>query len=213
MDQGLIISMDVIVFPYGPLGSNMYAVKSGEHAIIIDPSVSPEFPLVRSKLMNISIDAIILTHAHYDHCACLDEWVSSTGAKAYLSDADKEFLTDANLNCSRGFGESMKLSSDTCDLGESLDVSVFSSIKIIKTPGHTPGSVCILFEEDKIMFTGDTLFEGSVGRSDLPGGDTRTLLSSLKIFKDMDDDITIYPGHGGSSKIDIEKRYNPYLSL
>ncbi|MBO7426097.1 MAG: MBL fold metallo-hydrolase [Clostridiales bacterium] len=205
--------MDVITFPYGPLGSNMYAVKSGDHAIIIDPSVSPEFPLVRSKLMNAGIDALILTHAHYDHYACLDEWISLTGAKAYLADEDKEFLNDSSLNCSRGFGESMKIESETSDLGESLDVSGFSSMKIIRTPGHTPGSVCILFEEDKVMFTGDTLFEGSVGRSDLPGGDTRTLLASLKIFKDMDDDITIYPGHGGPSKIDIEKRYNPYLSL
>ena len=205
--------MDVIVFPYGPLGSNMYAAKSGDHAIIIDPSVSPEFPLVRSKLLNISIDAIILTHAHYDHCACLDEWVGSTGAKAYLADEDKDYLVDSGLNCSRGFGEPMKLSSETLDFGESLDVSGFSRMKIIKTPGHTPGSVCILFEDEKVMFTGDTLFEGSVGRSDLPGGDTRTLLTSLKIFKDMDDDIIVYPGHGGSSKIGIEKKYNPYLSL
>ena len=205
--------MDVIVFPYGPLGSNMYAVKTSEHAIIIDPSVSPEFPLVRSKLMNISIDAIILTHAHYDHCACLDEWVVSTGAQAYLADEDKALLFDPYMNCSGGFGEPLKLSSDTLNIGESIDLSGFSRIQIIKTPGHTPGSVCILFEDEKVMFTGDTLFEGSVGRSDLPGGDTRTLLSSLKIFKEMNDDITIYPGHGESSKIGIEKKYNPYLSL
>ena len=205
--------MDVISFPFGPLGSNMYALKSGNKAIIIDPSVSPDHPFVKSKLSDISIEAIILTHAHYDHCACLDEWVRATGSRAYLASEDKRYLTDAGLNCSRGFGESLTISSETNDLGEYIDISGFSRISIIRTPGHTPGSLCILFENEKVMFTGDTLFEGSVGRSDLPGGDSRTLLSSLKIFKDMDDDITIYPGHGGPSKIGFEKKYNPYLSL
>ena len=205
--------MEVITFPFGPLGSNMYAVKSDDRALIIDPSVSPDSPSVKNKLDGVNVIAIILTHAHFDHCAYLDEWVTKTGAKAYLASEDVIYLKDPRFNCSYSFDEPLSLCSITCDLGDTLSLEGFPDIRIIKTPGHTPGSVCVFFEKDKLLFTGDTLFAGSVGRSDLPGGDTRTLLTSLKLFKELDDDISVFPGHGDPSGIGIEKKYNPYLSL
>ncbi len=205
--------MDVIVFPKGPLGSNMYAVTSDSGYILIDPSVPMSEPSVSRKLgegFKDKISAILLTHAHFDHCECLDEWVRATGSKAYLNDSDKILLSDPNLNCSLHMGDRIVIDSETIDPGSSLSVDGVD-FTVIMTPGHTPGSVCYLIAKDSVMFTGDTLFAGSIGRSDLPLGDPSELFKSLGVLSGLSDDIMIYPGHGFYSKMGLEKKHNPFL--
>lgn len=213
MDQELIFSMDVVIIPLGPLGSNMYVVTSETGYLIVDPSVSPSEPALKTKLgddFTKKIRGILLTHAHFDHSFYLDDWANVVSCPYFMSDDDKEILKTPNLNCSSDMFKPLSIKTETTDPGDSFTIDGLN-ISVIRTPGHTPGSVCFLFEEQKVMFTGDTLFAGSCGRSDLPRGNGKVLMDSLRKLKTLDDDIVIYPGHGYYSKIGMEKQFNPFL--
>lgn len=205
--------MDIKTVPYGPLGSNMYIIMDPAGLIIIDPSVAPDSSFVARKMGDRSVSevrAILMTHAHFDHTKCLDAWVEATGAPAYISADDKAILSSDFYNCSAMMDTPLSFKTVPSKLPEHLDLLGYS-IRVIPTPGHTSGSVCFLFENENVLFSGDTLFAGSIGRSDLPDGNARKLAESLALLGSLPEDIVVYPGHGYHTTIAIEKKTNPYM--
>jgi len=201
---------DLKVFPYGPLASNMYILSTDSGIFIVDPSVYPD----RLKESDIpsKVDYILITHGHFDHINAVDEWSRMyPEAEVYISSDDMDALTDPEKNGSSYFAE--KCNYETVPL--SIDDLEFDGLTVIKTPGHSKGSVCFLFEIDgkKIMFTGDTLFAGSCGRTDLPGGNSAQIMSSLRLLSGLDPSIKVFPGHGPSSTIAIELASNPFFNF
>ncbi|SEK29204.1 MULTISPECIES: MBL fold metallo-hydrolase [unclassified Butyrivibrio] len=170
--------------------------------------------LIYEKLKNhgFKVDAIYLTHAHFDHIGGVDELRKLSGAKVFIYEKEKRLCEDPDYNLSSQFGENLTVKPDKylCD-GDECEAAGLR-FKLIATPGHTEGSCCYYFEEDHILISGDTLFEGSVGRTDFPGGSMSTLVRSChERLWGLPDDTEVFPGHGPSTTIGYEKMNNMYL--
>lgn len=205
--------MKVYTFPYGPLGSNMYVLSINDSYFIVDPSVSPDRVLSSNKFDEnffSNVKAILVTHAHFDHVMYVDKWAEVCSCPIYMSDKDAPLLKDSDTNCSSFMYADVSFGANTVDCGNIINIEDIS-IEVISTPGHTPGSVCYLFTDFNIMFTGDMLFAGSVGRVDLPLGSQPDMLRSIDIIKSLNDDIEVYPGHGYYTKVGLEKKNNPFF--
>ena len=185
--------------PSDRFGSNMYLVSSGGASVLIDPSTPPD--AVRSDFFGDlpPVDAILLTHAHFDHMLAIDEWVRATGAPVFVGTEDADALSDPERNAYRLFtGEEGGYFGAYRTVGDG-DTLRFSSLDIfvIATPGHTPGSVTYRIGSD--AFSGDLVFDGGAyGRCDLPGGNLRTLFSSIARLAEHRGILTLYPGHGNA---------------
>lgn len=170
---------------------------------IIDPGGQADLLEKNIKDLNGEPKFIILTHGHMDHVGAVVELKNKLNIPFYIHEKEEEYMEDGFV-----FGALPKASGylkegDTLKLGENL-------IKVIETPGHTEGGICFLINDE--LFTGDTLFQGSVGRSDFPGGDGMLLVKNIKNkLLPLGDDVKVYPGHGYSSTIGYEKRNNPFL--
>ena len=206
------MSIRIKIYPYGPLGSNMYALISEDSYIIVDPSVSPD----RVEVVGAP-EAIFITHGHYDHFAALHEWTSKfRGVPVYIHSLDKMRLSTPSENCSAAFGIPYSADVKAID-AESVSGKSFLggivTLEVIHTPGHSEGEVLYIFSEEgeKHMFSGDMLFRGSIGRDDLPGGNTRKMRESIDLIKGLDGDYLIYPGHGPASRLSIERQFNPFF--
>ena len=202
--------MEIICLPYGPLASNMYLADTRSGCFIIDPSVYPD--RIPEENMPVRLDAVLITHGHFDHINAVDKWAELyPEAKVYMSAEDFDMIKDPYKNGSSSFAEMCVYKTKVNDIdGINLDI-----LKIIETPGHSKGSICLLFDEDgkKALFTGDTLFAGSVGRSDLYGGSEKELVESLKKLKTVDADVVVLPGHGPSSTMGRELKTNPFFNF
>lgn len=202
---------------YGGYGheSNCYLVSDDKeaHALIIDPSVSyTALARARGRLLP-PIAGILLTHAHFDHMLAVDEWRERTGAPLFVHEADAPALSDSVRNVYRLF---MGIDGGTAPAERLLaegDVIVLGDeeLRVLSTPGHTPGSICLLSGD--ILITGDTLFAHSIGRTDLPGGDAAVMQRTLSRLRQMRDALTVYAGHGPRTTLAHEKQYNPYLEM
>ena len=200
------------VFPFyeGGYASMCYLVtdEDGSHGVLIDPSASVE--TVRSSVGGMpEIDALLLTHGHFDHMLTLSAWKEETGAPICICEEDAAHLTNATLNCNRLFFGTDITYPPADRLLREGDVIRFgdASLSVIKTPGHTAG--CCLFLGDGVLFTGDTLMsEGGYGRYDLPGGSAAALYDSLRKIFTLPLSLRIYPGHGGSSTLEEEKMFH-----
>ena len=186
----------------GQYETNCYILYSeaSSNCIVIDPGYEPERVLEAVKSLNKHLQAILLTHGHFDHVGGVREIFAQTDCDIYLCPADcamPEQMTAGPLcyTCSYQEGDVLSLAGLT--------------LRVLQTPGHTPGSVCLLC--DGSLFSGDTLFAGSCGRTDLPGGSWNDLQTSLSRLKALEGSFTVYPGHGEATTLDAEKRYNPYL--
>jgi len=197
----------------GYLKANCYIVGDEEtnEVMVIDPGAEVE------KIYNIihdneyTVKYILLTHGHADHISAVKSLKEKTNAKVVIHKDDSDALLDSKLNLSMYMGfHSIQAPADIKLVhNEELTVGKYR-FKIMHTPGHTPGGICIL--TDHILFTGDTLFHESIGRTDLPGGDYQTLLSSIKEYlMNLDDGIVVYPGHGEKTTIGHERLYNSFL--
>ena len=184
--------------------------RSGE-GVIVDPSASMEEIDCALRRHNVTLTRILLTHGHFDHILTLDAVREKYHVPAAVHEADAPMLTDPLLNASAMLlYENIRAQAPQQLLHEGDSVPVGGeTLSVLHTPGHSPGAVCFRFED--ILLTGDTLFAGGIGRSDLPGGDGGVLRTSLKRLTSLPGETRIYPGHGGSSVLAEEIQYNPYL--
>ena len=199
-------------FSHGMLGSNTYLLwetETGE-GLVIDPGNPPDEVEKFTSENNISVKYIALTHAHYDHVLYIAEYKEAFGAPCACTQEENHNLTVPYLNASTMFGsaESYEPADIIVDEGYRFGIGADGGPTVIKTPGHTSGGICI--SAGNLLFTGDTLFYGSFGRTDLGDGSTKALSQSIDRLYAMDDDTVILPGHGTFSTIGRERRENPF---
>lgn len=196
----------------GMIETNCYFLyeENSKNVIVVDPAKNGVYDKLTEA--GFVVDSVILTHGHYDHIMGCHE-MQSKGVKVYALDVEDALLKDANLNVSAGIRRPYTVEADGLFTdGQEVNMAGLT-FKVIATPGHTAGSCCFYFENDKVMITGDTLFAGSVGRSDLPTGSELKLIDNVQMLVNTyPEDVKIYPGHGGQSTIEREKRYNPFCS-
>lgn len=193
----------------GMYESLSYLICEGDRAVLIDAGVKSDKVVAAASEMKVSIEKIILTHGHIDHIVELDNLVQKTNAKAYIHIDDEAALTDARYNVSAYTFAAQSLNTK-CEMVRDGSILRLGDLelKVIHTPGHTPGSICILAENN--LFSGDTLFNFGYGRVDLPNGSFEALYSSIvdRLFS-LPDDMSVYPGHGNKTTIENEKKSNP----
>mgnify|MGYP000879200464 CR=1 FL=1 len=199
--------MTVISFAVGSLATNCYLCFQSTNAIVIDPGAEARRIIDILTEKGLKLEAILLTHGHVDHIGAAAELKKQTKAPIYVHQADASFLVDSNLNLAAFLGwDNLSLQSDYwLEDGQSLSFSDLT-LQVLHTPGHTPGSICFYCPDQGKLFSGDTLFAGGVGRTDLPGGDYRQLQASLgKILTSLPAETIVYPGHGGTTTIAAEQ--------
>lgn len=193
--------LSITTLALGAYQTNCYILHDeGDSCVVIDPGYEPERILSQVERLGLQVEAVLLTHGHFDHVGAVRDIAADTGCKVYIHEAELSMppaFTAGPLYYTHSYGE-----------GDVLSLA-WLTLKVMHTPGHTPGGVCLLVEDH--LFCGDTLFAGSCGRTDLPGGSMATLMQSLTRLRGLSDNITIHPGHGGSSTMAAEKSYNPYL--
>ncbi|MFO7612008.1 MAG: MBL fold metallo-hydrolase [Clostridia bacterium] len=193
------------------LGANTYIIFKGKQAVIIDPCSMISKIIGFMEENSLEPTVMLLTHAHIDHMLYVDEYRGAFGIEAAVHEADYESFSDPYRNGARLFGMNKSFRDADIKLkgGEVIQLGD-ETLSIISTPGHTPGSICIY--TPGIVFTGDTLFHMSVGRTDLGDGNQSDLMFSLQHkLMNLPGDTTVYPGHGTKSTIEYEQRNNPYI--
>lgn len=202
-------------FSVGPWESNCYIVGCGEtkEGVVVDPGADAKKILNRVEKLRLKINKIILTHGHPDHISALAEVQQATGAKVLIHRADAGMLTDARSNLSFLMGEGMEMNPADVFLEDGDTIQVGNiTLEVMHTPGHSAGGICLKCARD-VVITGDTLFAGSVGRSDFPGGSHTQLINSIKAkLLKFPPETKVYPGHGPASTIGEEMRHNPFLT-
>ena len=195
----------------GMVQTNCYIAYNPEtkEAVIVDPGDEAE--RIAAAAEGLAVKAILLTHGHFDHVTAMEDLRRKWGVPVYAHEAEAEILADPgkNLSCQfTGGGFGMKADVLLKDQ-ESFEAAGYT-FKTIHTPGHTAGSCCYYEEAEKVLFAGDTLFEGSYGRIDFPTGSGRQMVHSVaEVLFDLPEDVAVYPGHMGYTTIGDEKRYNP----
>lgn len=194
--------LNIHTLTLGAYQTNCYLIhdSASKTCCVIDPGYTPEVVLEKVESLGLTVEAVLLTHGHFDHVGGVRDIAAETGCQVYLCGEDLSMppqMTAGPLYYTNTYGEGDRLHL------AGLDISV------IHTPGHTPGSVCLLVGD--AMFSGDTLFAGSCGCTHLPGGDPAALTASLHRLAGFHTDYRVYPGHGESTTLAGEKRYNPYL--
>lgn len=201
-------------FEVGGFMSNCYIVgcPDTKEAVVIDPGAEPEVILAALEEADLKVKYIINTHGHIDHIGAVKEVREATGAPVVIHKEDAALFENAHENLSMFVGSQLTLdpAEKLVEEGDTLTFGSNHTLKIIHTPGHTRGGMSLQMEG--LVFTGDTLFAASIGRSDLPGGNHRQLISAIKekLFP-LGDDTVVYPGHGPESTIGREKKVNPFL--
>jgi hydroxyacylglutathione hydrolase len=200
--------MQIKRIPVGAYAANCYILmdEDTKESAVIDPGEEGDNLIKAITDMKAIVKYILLTHGHADHTGAAVQLKNEFSSPLYINEQDYEMINNGEFMYGDVAGEVYEYISegDTFKLGN-------SEIRCILTPGHTPGGVCFLV--DNMIFTGDTLFAGSIGRTDLAGGDFDTIIKSIKekLMK-LPDDITVFPGHGSESSIGREKVHNPFLS-
>ena len=199
----------------GPVQTNVYFVINDEtkETVLFDPAYAGERIIKYLEDNGLTLKAVFLTHGHFDHITAVSSVVEALKVPVYASRTEERLLSDGELNESLGsYGYSVTVKPDHyLDDGSEVDVAGMK-IRMIETPGHTEGSCCYYLEEQKALISGDTLFAGSVGRTDLPTGSMRKLIDSIESkLMTLPDDVDVYPGHGEFTTIGYERKWNPFF--
>lgn len=194
--------LNIHTLTLGAYGTNCYIVhdSASKTCCVIDPGYTPEKVLSEVKALGLTVEAILLTHGHFDHVGGVRDLAAETDCRVYIHPDDLSMpprLTAGPIYYTDTYGE-----------GDTVTEAGLS-FRVLHTPGHTPGSVCLRLGND--LFCGDTLFAGSCGRTDLPGGNMGAMRASLKRLAAIPENLSVHPGHGPGSTLDEEKKYNPYL--
>jgi hydroxyacylglutathione hydrolase len=207
--------MEVRTFTVGPLAENCFIFRrdGATAALVVDPG--EEAPRLRAAIeeLKLEVEAILLTHTHFDHIGAVAPLARATGAPVYCPESEIPVLADINSFVPwPEFGTFESYEADhTVKGGERLELAGFA-IDVLFTPGHSPGHVSYSIEDERALFSGDVLFEGSIGRTDLPGGDGPLLLRSISDLLDrLPDETRVYPGHMGLTTLGRERATNPFL--
>ena len=208
--------MDVRSFTVGPVAENCYVVRRDGAAggLIVDPGEEPERILGAVEQLGIRIEAILITHCHFDHIGAVAPVAEATGAPVYCPEIEVPVLADIMSYVPwPGFGPYESYEADhTVAGGERLELAGME-IDVLFTPGHSPGHVTYSIGDELALFSGDVLFKGSVGRTDLPGGDWTTLLESIRgLVEGLPEETTVYPGHMEITTLGAERATNPFLA-
>ena len=203
--------MTIRCLPLGALQANCYRLSDEEGATaVIDPGDEAGTILETVRAGELAVEAILLTHAHFDHILAADELRRETGAPVYVYETDAPALADPRRSLTvlaKGGAGPLRADHLLKD-GEELRVGRLA-VSVLHTPGHTPGSCCFLCGD--ALFSGDTLFAGSIGRTDFPGGDDQAMAASLRMLAALEPGIRVFPGHGESTTLSKERMENPYL--
>ena len=200
--------MKIITIPVGSLSTNCYLAYNEEtkHGFVVDPGDHIDRIMHEVNYNSVTVDAILLTHAHFDHIMAVPELIAQTGAKLYVGAGEEPVLQDPSV------GMRMPVPNLTPDVwvkdGDVLWVAG-AELTCLNTPGHTPGCICYLMGDT--MFAGDTLFAGSCGRCDFPGGSVSEMYASLKRLAMLEGNYRVLSGHDMETTLERERRLNPYM--
>lgn len=203
--------MEIITLPLGPLDTNCYILfNEDKKALLFDPSYDGKRILSEIKSRGLEVEAIFLTHTHFDHIGALDVVAKDLGVMTYLGGEEYEWVQNPALNGSSRFGETVTTNVKREELVDGLFETESFKFKVLSTPGHSPGSKSFVF--DDFVISGDVLFNKGVGRTDLYMGNEKELMHSIKekLFK-LDENMDVYPGHGMPTTIEEEMHENPYV--
>jgi hydroxyacylglutathione hydrolase len=209
------MSIEVRQLTVGPIAENCFVLRreGGDKALVVDPGEEPERILAEVEAMGAEVEAILITHCHFDHIGAVAPVAKATGAPVYCPEIEVPVLADIMSFTMPGFGPYEGYEADeTVAGGETLELAGLS-LDVISTPGHSPGHVTYSVRGEDAIFSGDVLFQGSVGRVDLPGGDWSTLLASIgKLVDAHSPETVVYPGHIGQTTLATERATNPFLA-
>ncbi len=200
----------------GPIAENCFLLRreGSDRALIVDPGEEPERILALVEELGVTVEAILLTHCHFDHIGAVAPLAETTGAPVYCPAVETPILADImSFVPFEGFGPYESYEADEkVSGGEVLELAGLE-LDVIFTPGHSPGHVTYSVRGEDAIFSGDVLFQGSVGRVDLPGGDGPTLIESIRLLVESHPDETaVYPGHMGTTTLGAERASNPFLT-
>ena len=207
--------MKINHYVVGPVQTNCYLIINTEtnEALFVDPGASAKALSDKAKEEGVKVVAILLTHGHFDHATGAEELAKLCGdVPIYIYEKEKATLEDPELNASWMMGQTTTFkATDFLKDQQEIDLAGFH-IRVLFTPGHTPGGCCYYFPYDDVVFSGDTLFACSVGRTDFKGGSMSDLVNGIKEkLMVLPDRTTVYPGHNDVTTIENERMYNPYL--
>ena len=199
----------------GPVATNCYILYNDEfkEAVLIDPA--DRFEIIKKFIdeESLKLKAVLLTHGHFDHIGAAKEICGSYNVELYAHESEKEVLENPRYNLSEAMGaEQLSLTPDKELVDGQIIELIGLLIKVIHTPGHTPGGVCYYISSENILFSGDSLFACSIGRTDFPGGSSSDLIRAVreKLFT-LPDGTKVFPGHGEQTSISYEKLHNPFV--
>ena len=181
-------------------------------AIIIDPGADADRLIATIEKEKLNLKYIVLTHGHFDHIGACKEIKEKYNTPIVICEGEEILIEHSKNNLSHMINENIELKADiTLKDNEIFKFGKDLSFKVIKTPGHTPGGMCLYFEKENILFSVDTLFYGSIGRTDFPYGNSADLIKSINRLKKLPDETVVYCGHGNKTTIETEKNINPYM--
>lgn len=188
-------------------------IDSSKRCVVIDPGKDNNNLLDYINNHNYSLVGVLLTHSHVDHMRGVNRLLSTHKCPLFVGFDDEIGLTDQEYNCGKYLNENIVIKAKANTVSDNEIIDIFEEkIKVIYTPFHTRGSVCYYFSNSELLFSGDTLFKGTIGRTDLSSSTRKPLKESLEKFKSLPDEVKVYPGHGYFRDIGFEKKNNPFLN-